>query len=140
MNQKVIDFLNKEHIGVLSITLPDGDVHGASLHFSHSKDLKFYFSTERRSRKCTGIRDGSKAKASLVVGTSETEWKTVQMSGIARGLTDEEEIKVAKEIYYGKHPGSKKWESDPETFFIEFTPTWWRYSDLSNYPPEIITE
>ncbi len=78
MNPEVLGFLGMHKVCSLSIVLPDGSPHGAALHFSHIVEpLTFYFSTEKGSRKCQGLLNGEVGKASVVVGFSEEEWKTL---------------------------------------------------------------
>lgn len=80
MDIKIQDFLNKNRISVLTTVLPNGSPHSATLHFASSIDpLYFAFWTERNSRKCSHFALDSKYPASLVVGFSEEEFKTLQM-------------------------------------------------------------
>ncbi len=140
MDQKIADFLAKEHISVLTTTLKDGSLHAAALHFSHvNEPLELYFSTENTSRKCEGLLSGEVVNAAVVVGFSEQQWITVQLDGEICMVSDSNEIAKIKEVHYQKHPGSKKFENEPETVFLKFTPKWWRYTDFNTKPPTIIT-
>ncbi len=135
MDQRVIEFLKKNRVSVLSTMLPDGYPHGATLHYSHQENpLEFYFSTENNSRKCQALLDGKAVKGSLVIGFSEEEWITLQMDGEVQAILDAEELKTAKSIHYPKHPNSQKFENDPATIFLKFTPKWWRYTDYNTDP------
>lgn len=140
MDQKILDFLPKEHVCSLTTLLPDGSPHAAALHFSHQADpFKLYFSTENTSRKCKALLDGKSSKAAVVVGLSEEEWITFQIDGDVRAITESGELKVAKSVHYAKNPGSQKFENDPATLFLEFTPSWWRFTDFNTKPPTIIS-
>lgn len=72
MDNKILDYLAKNRVGVLSTLLRDGTLHGATLHYSHNTDpLELYFSTESTSRKCQAIIKNKSGKAAFVVGFSE---------------------------------------------------------------------
>lgn len=130
MNQKVSEFLNAHHVGVLSVQLKSGKPHGATVHFSHQDNpLKVFFMTDRNSKKVEAILDGSTMGASFVTGFDEDSMQTVQMDGSVRIVTDAAEIAALKEVHYAKLPSAKKWEGAPDSVFLEFTPTWWRFKD-----------
>lgn len=140
MNDKILKYLTKEHVGVLSNLLPDGSVHGATLHFSHNVEpLEIYFSTENTSRKCEGLLNGEVVKASLVIGFSESEWITLQLDGEITAVSDKPELEAVHRIHYSKHPGSEKYKNDPVTIFLKFTPLWYRYTDYNTDPLTVIS-
>ncbi|MDB4939593.1 MAG: hypothetical protein JWO40_18 [Candidatus Doudnabacteria bacterium] len=138
--EELLKYLTEHRISVMAVNLPDHGVHAATIHYAHSDTpFKLFFSTERSSRKCQGLLDGKSTSASVVVGFSEDEWITVQMDGEIKAVLEETELKNAKSIYYAKYPSSKKYENKPENIFLEFVPTWWRYSDYNPEPPMIKT-
>ncbi len=135
MNQEVIDFLKRERVCSLT-TMVDGAPYSSAMHFSFNEDpLKLYFSTKSDSKKCKSIIDIGKTQAAVAIGFSETEWLTLQMEGEVKVVPDEDlgEIKIS---HYARHPESQKFENDPKTVFLEFTPTWWKYSDFKSHPPK----
>lgn len=140
MNKQIIDFISGEHICVLSILRADGEVHGASLHYSFTKDgSEFYFSTQESSEKAKGLKSEEWQKASLVVGFSEETWKTLQVRGqltIAEG----DDMDKVKEIHYARNPGSKRYDGEPGNIIMRFKPTWWRYSDFKAKPPVFLQD
>jgi general stress protein 26 len=139
-DQKVLDYLNKNRVGVLVTLLKDGTPHGAALHYSQKDNpLEIYFSTESTSRKCQALNNGKPGKASLVVGFSEEEWITLQMDGEIQAILDKNELKKVQEIHYTKHPNSEKFKNDPTTIFLKFTPGWFRYTDYNTKPSTIIS-
>ncbi len=138
MEQKVLDFLKNNRVSVLATQLKDGSPHTAALHYSHRSDpLVLYFSTENTSRKYQALAKGKSVKGSVTIGFSEQEWITLQMDGVVSVVSDSDELKVAKTIHYPKHPNSQKFENDPATVFLKFTPSWWRYTDFNTHPPTI---
>ena len=140
MDAKIIKFIEENRIGVLSILRKDGSPHSATLHYAVStKPLRFYFSTENTSRKCEGLLTGEVVKGSMVIGFREKEWLTLQMDGEVKGLLKPEDILEAQKIFYAKHPSSEKYKDDPATIFLEFTPSWWRFTDYNTKPTTIIS-
>ena len=140
MNDEVLNLLKAERVGALSVLLPDGNLHSAALHFSFvvSSGLTIYFSTQNTSRKAEFSKSSKSTKGSFVIGFSEEAWKTFQADGEVF-VVEGDELIAAKSIHYEKNPGSKKYADDPETMFLKLVPSWWRYSDLSIYPPKIIS-
>jgi len=140
MDQDLLNFLSKERVCALTVLLNDGQPHSAALHFSHNvgSEFEIYFSTERSSRKCEPLLGGKISKASIVVGFSEVDWKTIQLEGEVYIAEDKDELDSIKAIHYAKHPQSKKYENDPETVFLVFKSKQYKYSDLSQRPPKIV--
>lgn len=139
MDKKVLDFLNKERVCALTVILPDGIPHSATMHFSLTEEpLRIIFSTDNASKKYEALKDGY-AKASVLIGFSEEEWITFQAEGELKELIGEEEIKKAKEIHYAKIPSSKEFENEPGTIFLEFSPSFWKYTDFNSKPPFTIS-
>lgn len=136
MNKEVQDFLGSHTIGCLATQIQVG-VHAATVHYTLTKAGHFYVQTNLDSRKCELLRSQSSVAASFVVGFSEDEWKTFQADGTVRLLTDPTERKQFVKTRLKQYPGTD-YSDDPEVAFLEFTPTWWRYSDLNTKPPTII--
>ncbi len=129
MDQNILDFIKENRVSAFTTLLKDGSPHSAALHYSHIDDpIKFYISTANNSMKCENLLDGKESSASMVIGFSEEDWKTLQMDGNVRVLLEEKEILEAQKIHYAVHPNSEKFKDDPATIFLEFTPTWWRFS------------
>lgn len=136
MDTRLLDFLNSHRVCVITTLLEDGSPHSAAMHYSHSIDpLVIYISTDQGSRKMQALDAQTKGSSSMVIGISEDEWISLQMSGTVHVVVDEEELAKAKEAHYPKHPNSQKYEDDPGTVFLAFTPTWWRYTDFNVKPP-----
>lgn len=138
MDSTIIEFLKQNRICCLSIQLPDGSLHAATLHYSHNDEpLTIITSTKNTSRKVQGLLKGEVQQASLVVGFSEEEWKTLQMDGEVRAVHESVELTKAKETHFTKYPDAKRYES-PESIFLSFSPKWWRYTDFKVKPAKVI--
>ena len=133
MDPQVLNFLNTERMSVLATQLADGSPHTAAMHFVY-QDNALYFSTHFGNHKLQGL-DSSHTGASVTIGFSETDWKTLQLDGQAEKLTDSTQ---AKSLSLAKYPESEK-HMDAKTVFLKFTPTWWRYTDFKTSPPLIIS-
>lgn len=140
MDNRILDFLTKHRICSLTTILPSGTPHAAALHFSHSENpFMLYFSTQNSSRKCQGLLNGETVQGAVVVGLSEEEWITVQMEGNVKAISDKTELGKIHQIHYSKHPHSEKYKNDPETLFLAFVPTWWRYTDYNTKPITLLS-
>lgn len=129
MDKKVLDFLGKHRVCSLAILLKDDSPHGAAMHYSHADSpFEIYIQTENTSKKCQALLKGDSVKASVVVGFSEEEFKTLQMDGDIKILA-KARLEDVHKIHYKKHPDAKQWKDDPATVFLVFRPTWWRYTE-----------
>lgn len=138
MNEVIEQLLTSEPIGVLSVLLADGTLHAATIHFSQTVEpFKLYMQTSNTTIKAQPFVDGKTGPAALVIGVSEATWRTLQLHGTVRAILDPEEIAEVAKIHYEKHPEAGKYQS-PKNLFLEFTPSWWRYSDFNTDPPTII--
>ncbi|GAB4156784.1 MAG: hypothetical protein Fur003_0250 [Candidatus Dojkabacteria bacterium] len=138
MNPLIKSFLEKERVSALSIMTGNKTCHSAAMHFSFKEDpFEIYFSIDKTSRKAQLINK-EPTSASFVIGFSEEEWKTFQVDGIVKIVTDAEELSKIKEGHYKRNPSSQQFESDPNTVFLVFSPTWWRYTDFMEEPILII--
>lgn len=139
MNEKAIALLKKERICVLSVVLADGSPHAAEMHFSAEfEPVKLFFQTYPTVKTKTIEEKGGFAKAAVVVGLSEADFVSLQMRGDIRIVKDKKELENLQSVHYAKLPEAKKYKNS-ESIFLEFTPTWWRYSDF-NTDPETVVE
>lgn len=139
MNDQVKDFIRDNKISVMSVLQLDNSLHSAAVHYSCNKNFtEFYIATNRSSRKATPLLNGKTVAASMVIGFNESEMITLQMSGELRAIKDTETLQVVQSIHYAMHPFAKKFENNPETIFLVFTPSWWRFSMFKEQPPVFI--
>ena len=137
MDPVALKLLEKERICVLSVVMADGSPHGAVVHYSQQLDpLKLFIQTSS-TVKTQAIQDqGGTAKAAVVVGLNEADFVTLQMRGNVRIVSDPSELEAIYTVHYAKHPEAEQYKS-PRTIFLEFTPAWWRYTDLNTDPETI---
>ncbi|OHA20145.1 MAG: hypothetical protein A2836_00935 [Candidatus Taylorbacteria bacterium RIFCSPHIGHO2_01_FULL_45_63] len=138
MNPKILAFLEKERVCVLSGIIPKGGSHSSTVHYSHGVNpLRFFFQTWDESMKVEALQKGTDKRASVVVGFSEQDNLTLQMRGALRVVSSPEELEAVYKIHFKKHPFAEKYKNE-HTVVIEFTPTWWRYTDFNTTPETII--
>lgn len=139
MNPIALKLLEKERICVLSVVMADGSPHGAVVHYSQQTEpIKLFIQTSPTVKTEAIKHAGGTAKAAVVVGLSEPDFMTLQMRGNVRLVSDVSELENIYKIHYAKHPEAEQYKS-PKTIFLEFTPTWWRYTDFNIDPETIVS-
>ena len=139
-NKKVLDFIGKHRISVLSTVQDDGKPYSATLHYANSvKPLQFLFITEKTSKKCQPLKDEKLHPASLVVGFSEEEFITLQMQGNIQIVSNSKKLQKSWNAYTEKYPQATKRKIDPNFVILSFTLNWWKYTELKPSPPTIIS-
>lgn len=137
MQKEILEFLAANTTCVLSVAMPDGNVHAATLHFAHNEEpFEIYLNTRSDSKKYEALVNG-KAKSSIVVGVSDESWITIQMDGEVVEVTNREEVEALKKVFYEKHPNDVNFVTE-KTVYLKFITSWWRYSDYSIRPPKIL--
>lgn len=132
MNETILNYIASQKIGVISVAMSDGSPHSSTVHFAHmetaSQDLpSILIMTDRSYKKCEPIITNGKTPASFVIGFDESEMKTLQMDGHIN-FADEDMVKLP---YFTKFPDKRKFYQEPNSVFLIFTPTWWRYTDFN---------
>lgn len=129
MEQKILDFITKDRICVMSVVLADGASHSATVHYSHQPEpLNLYIQTTDGTTKIKPFLDGKVGKASIVIGFTEGEWITLQMRGDMSIISDTEELEIVHKIHYAKFSTAEKY-NDSKTVFLKFVPKWLRFTD-----------
>jgi uncharacterized protein YhbP (UPF0306 family) len=138
MNPEITTYLKSQRVGVISVLMPDGKPHGATVHFAYSEEpFTFYFQTFNASRKAQSFINGQKSGASFVIGVDESTMQTMQLDGDVE-LISPEEKEACEAIYLGKFPEKSERAKDPKAVYFKFTPTWWRFSDLKRPEGKLI--
>jgi general stress protein 26 len=138
MKEEVLKYLQSQRVGVLGLALADGSIHGATLHYASSASpFVLFFLTGRSSRKATPLLQGQQVQACFVIGTDESDKKTLQMEGTLQMVGDEEQERF-EAIYFGKLPEKKQSYSD-SSVGLQFIPRWWRFSDWTLPEPLVVS-
>lgn len=140
MNKQIQDLLSRDRLGVISVKLDDEIIHSATIHFSHlsEPDIRIFIQTSNTTLKAKPFLHGQVGKGAMVIGFSEEDWLTLQMHGDIRAISDNNELEAIYKIHYQKHPEAEQYKG-LDTIFLEFKPTWWRYTDFNTEPETIIS-
>lgn len=123
MHPEVLKYLKNQRVCVLAVEMPDGSPHAATVHFAYTNEPPtFVIMTNPAYRKHEALAKGV-ARASLVVGSTEADMRTLQVDGTVC-LSDSDEL---QNVYLEKFP--KTTHIFKKDVLFTFTPTWWRFTD-----------
>jgi hypothetical protein len=139
---ELLTFMRSVPLVTTATISPDGAPQAAILGVAASDQLELVFDTVDNSRKFRNVqRDGRVAvvfgAAGWYVSGSHDE-RTVQYEGIADIPSGAELKRVQEEIYFKQFPDGRerlKWE---HITYVRVRPTWIRYSNYNEGPPEIV--
>lgn len=140
MHAELKSYLAANQVGVLGVCLTDGTPHTAAVHYSQREDpFCIFIQSGRDSVKCSPFSTKDTVLASLTVGTSEEEWKTMQVHGVLEMLQSGDDVTEFKHYHYAKNPDAEAHDGH-DTAYLKLTPTWWRFSDYNTHPLRVIEE
>ena len=132
----LLSFLRGHRMAVQASVSSAGAPQSAVVGFVVSDRFEFLFDTLDSTRKVINLR--LNAKASLVVGgLAAGEERTAQIDGIAdepRGA----ELERLKSLYFERFPDGRERQKWPGLTYIRVRPTWIRFSNFNQKPPEIV--
>ena len=135
-----LEFLNTQRVCVLAVELLDGSPHAATVHFAHTGEKPvLYFETNKEYRKAEPLQKQAETRGSVVVGTDETQMKTLQMDGVLRFITETERAQF-DEVYLGNFPEKAAKTAAGMFILFSFTPTWWRFTDFKTPTGKLIID
>lgn len=122
MQQNILEYIKSQRVGVFAIEMPDSSPHAATLHYAATEDASmFFFVTSPHYKKAEALTSKTEARASFVIGVSESDMRTLQMDGVTRMLREDEK-QIFTTIYWGKFP-EKRAMFEHDLAFV-FMPTW----------------
>ncbi|MFA5827772.1 MAG: pyridoxamine 5'-phosphate oxidase family protein [Candidatus Shapirobacteria bacterium] len=130
----VFQFIKSQDLCILSTASKSGKTESAVMAFAVDDNFVIYMSTENTTRKFKNILKNN--FVSVIVGGLKSD-PSVQLDGTTIILTDTE-IAAAKDFMLSLHPELKDYFNTPNSMFFTVTPSWLRYSDFSQNPPEVI--
>lgn len=77
-SSKAVDFLTKNHVGVLATASPSAEPHATAIYFVTDSDLNFFFITKQNTEKSKNLEQNP--QASLAVYDAKTQ-TTLQVKG-----------------------------------------------------------
>lgn len=141
MNEEIINYLSTQRVGVLAVEMPDGSPHAATVHFAYDTDSGiFLFETYRSYRKAEPLFKKEITRASFVVGSDESNMKTLQMDGDAQIIKNDAEKELFEKVYFGTFSEKREKAKKLGAEFVSFTfkPSWWRFTDWTQPLGKII--
>jgi uncharacterized protein YhbP (UPF0306 family) len=127
--------MRSQSIGVETSASLSGVPQAAVIGYVVTDRLEIFFDTVDSTRKAKNLRENP-VIAFVIGGFSEGDERTVQFQGVA----DEPvgiELEQLKELYFGRFPDGRERLKWPGLVYFRARPTWLRFSDFSQTPPEI---
>ena len=120
-------FIQTNMTCVLSTLMPDGSPHTSAAHFATDDSSQvFFFCINRNSLTAKNVLRDS--RAAIAIGVDDETPTGFQSRGhvtVGHG----ERRKDAEYAFYGRFPHSSAYKDDSDTVFLQFSPTWVRYSN-----------
>jgi general stress protein 26 len=133
---ELLGFMREHRMAVqASVSAAEG-AQAAVVGIVVSDDLELFFDTDGTSRKVSNLRRNPKI-AFVIGGTTDGDERCVQYEGVVDEPTGAELTRL-RELYFESFPDGRDRESWPGITYMRTTPTWIRYSDFSQAPPEVI--
>jgi hypothetical protein len=133
---ELLPFLRRHRYAVQATVTPAGAAQAAVVGIAVSDDLEIVFDTLQSTRKLQNLR--LNPAISLVIGgCTEGEEESVQLDGRA----DEPaggDLERLKQVYYATFPDGPTRLSWPGLVYVRVRPTWLRYSNFRQDPPQIV--
>lgn len=131
----LLAFLRSHRYAVQSSTHPTGAPQSAVVGIAVSDNFEIVFDTLATSRKAQNLRHQSPI-AFVVGGLVPNEERSVQYEGIADEPSGSERTRLT-DLYYTVFPDGRERLKWPGLIYIRATPTWLRYVNYNQDPPEI---
>lgn len=108
----------------------------AIVGFAVSDQFEIVFDTLSATRKAENLRNNPRI-ALVIGGWVSGDERTVQYEGRADEPIGAERARIT-EIYYSVYPDGRERAKWPGLTYFRVKPTWIRYSDYNQNPPEIV--
>jgi general stress protein 26 len=113
-----------------------GGPQAAIVGFVVTDELELFFDTTETSRKVSNLRRDPRIAFAIGATTGHDE-RTVQYEGVADEPAGDD-LDRLKELYFESFPDGRQREACPGITYIRVRPTWIRYIDYNQDPPESI--
>ena len=132
---ELLSFLRQRSLAVQATVSADNVPQAAVVGIVVTNTFDVFFDCSGDSRKVANLRRNPRI-AFVFGGTMPGDERTVQYEGIADQPTGAELARL-KEHYFASFPDGRQRESWADITYIRARPTWIRYSDFNQDPPEI---
>src|SRR5438093_2210347 len=132
---ELLSFMREHSLVVQASVSAAGGAQAAVVGIVVTDDLEVFFDAVDTNRKVDNLRRNPKI-AFVIGGTTGGDERTVQYEGIADEPTGAE-LRRLKELYFDSFPDGRERQTWPGLTYIHTRPTWVRYSDFNQDPPEV---
>ena len=133
---KLLAFIRQYRLAIQASVGTAGAPQAAVVGFAITNQFEIVFDTLESTRKVQNLRRNPHV-ALVIGGVSEGDERTVQYEGIA-DVPAGEELERLKTMYYRVYPDGPSRLSWPGLIYVRVRPTWIRFSDFTQNPPEIV--
>jgi hypothetical protein len=133
---ELLRFMRSHLLAVQCSVAPTGMPQAAVVGFVVSDQFEVFFDTLDTTRKVKNLRRNPKI-AFVIGGLIKGDERTVQYEGVAdepKGA----ELDRLKQLYFLSFPDGPQRQNWPGLTYVRARPTWIRYSDYNQAPPEIV--
>ena len=127
--------MRSHSLAVQTSVSPSGSPQAAVVGVAVSDTFEVFFDTLDSTRKVHNLRRNSKI-AFVIGGLMDGDERTVQYEGVADEPAAAELARL-KEIYFSRFPDGPSRQSWRGLIYLRARPTWIRYSDFNQTPPQI---
>lgn len=132
----LLQFLRTQRLAVQASVTPAGNPQSAVIAIAVSDRFEVIFDTLSTTRKAQNLR--LNPRIALVIGGSiPGDERTAQFEGVADEPAGAELASLV-DLYLDKHPKGRERLSWPNLTYFRISPTWVRYSDYNQNPPELV--
>jgi hypothetical protein len=132
----LLSFLRSQRLAVQASVSSALGPQAAVVAIVVTDQFEIIFDTLSTTRKAQNLRQNSRI-ALVIGGLVAGDERTAQVEGLADEPTGEEHTRV-KDVYLRGHPKGIERLSWPNLMYVRVRPTWVRYSDYNQNPPEIV--
>jgi general stress protein 26 len=133
---ELLSFMREYPLAVQASVSATGGVQAAAVGIVITDDLEVFFDTVDTSRKVNNLRRNPTI-ALVIGGTTLGDERTVQYEGIADEPSGAQ-LERLKALYFESFPDGRERQTWPGITYIRARPTWARYTDFNQDPPEVV--
>jgi len=132
----LLEFLRGHRYAIAASVNPEGGPQGAVVGIAVSDTFEIVFDTLASTRKAQSLRRNP--RIALVIGSlAGDDERTVQYEGVADEPRGADLVRLT-DLYLAKFPDGRERQEWPGLIYVRATPTWLRYSNYGQNPPEIV--
>jgi hypothetical protein len=132
---ELIAFMRRHRLAVQSSVSPAGAAQSAVVGIAVGDSLEIVFDTLDSTRKAQNLHR-NRHISFVIGGLTPGDERSVQYDGVAQ-FPSGEELERARELYFSVWPDGRERLHWPGLIHVLARPTWIRFSDFNQRPPQI---